>query len=247
MLIALLHRYSGNTSQQLRDRTMTSLTHPNTLARRAGLLYLLLIPLGFFGLLYVPTVLMVANDPATTYLNLQTHELSFRLSILAALCIQIIQLFIALALYDLFKTVNKRWAQLIVLFTLAAMPIALLNELSRVALLHLLNDNAFTAALSTETLHRAVQFLLTLNDDGVMIAHIFWGFWLLPMGVLILKSGYVPAFIGWLMILAFGGYVADTFAWLLIPNETYDFALFTFWGEIILPLWLVFKGVKTHS
>lgn len=226
---------------------MTHPTTPNTIARRAGLLYLLLVPLGFFGLLYVPTVLVVANDVAATYLNLQTHEMSVRLSILAALCIQLIQIFIALALYDLFKPIDKRWSQLIVLFTVAAMPIALLNELSRVAILYLINDNAFTATLAAEPLQQAVQFLLNLNDDGMMIAHIFWGFWLLPMGVLILKSGYVPAFIGWLMILAFGGYVADTLAWILLPNETYDFALFTFWGEIILPLWLVFKGVNTGT
>ena len=226
---------------------MTTQTQPNAIARRAGLLYLLLVPLGFFGLLYVPAMLLVADDPSATLFNIQSHELGYRLSILAAFCIQVIQIFIALALFDLFKPVNKRWALLIIIFTLAAMPIALLNELSRVAVLYLLHDSALTALFTDLQLQQAVLFLLDLNDDGVMIAHIFWGFWLLPMGVLILKSGFIPKFIGWLMVLAFAGYVADTFLWILVPNESYNVAVFTFWGEIILPLWLVAKGVKTEA
>ena len=73
---------------------MTTKTQPNAIARRAGLLYLLLVPLGFFGLLYVPEMLLVADNPSTTLFNIQSHELGYRLSILAAFCIQVIQIFI---------------------------------------------------------------------------------------------------------------------------------------------------------
>ena len=224
---------------------MNSTTNLNIVARRAGLLYLLLIPLGFYGLMYVPAFLLIANDAAATLMNIKANEMPFRLSILAALLIQVIQLFIALQLFQLFRSVDRMWALLIVLFTLVAMPIAMLNELSRMAILHLLHHGAAMTLLSPQQIPQAVDFLLKVNADGVMIAHIFWGLWLLPMGVLILKSRLVPSFIGWLMVLACAGYLADTLLWILLPNTTYEVAAYTFWGEIIFPLWLVFKGVNT--
>ncbi len=225
---------------------MTTLT-PNQWARQAGVLYLILAPLGFFGLMYVPVLLLVANDAAASVMNIQQHELMYRLSILAAFSIQLVQLFIALALFQLFKSVHRIWALLIVLFTVAAMPIALLNELSRIAVLYFIHENSLTELLTGEQLNQAIMFLLGLNEDGIMIAHIFWGAWLLPMGVLIFKSAMVPKWIGVLMIIAFAGYVADTLFWILVPNETIDIAVYTFWGEIILPLWLVIKGVHIKS
>ncbi|MDX1341628.1 MAG: DUF4386 domain-containing protein [Reinekea sp.] len=226
---------------------MNTQINPNSIARRAGWLYLLLIPLGFFGLMYVPEVLLVADNPQATFANIQANEMGLRLSVLAAFSIQVIQIFIALALYDLFKHVDRTWSQIIVIFTLAAMPVALLNELSRVAVLYFIHDSALTALFTTEQLQQAVLFLLDLNEDGIMIAHIFWGVWLLPMGVLILKSDFIPKIIGWMMVLAFFGYIADTVVWLLIPGETIDVALYTFYGEVILPLWLVIKGVKQNN
>ena len=224
---------------------MQPTTNLNTFARRAGLLYLLLVPLGFYGLMYVQAFLLVANDVSATLVNIQANEMHYRLSIFAALLIQVIQLFIAIQLFQLFRSVDRMWALLIVLFTLVAMPIAMLNELSRIAILHLLNNGQATALWSPQQIPQVVDFLLKLNADGVMIAHIFWGLWLLPMGVLILKSRLLPSFIGWLMVLAFAGYIADTLLWMLVPTATYEVAVYTFWGEIIFPLWLVFKGVNT--
>ncbi|MDX1475177.1 MAG: DUF4386 domain-containing protein, partial [Reinekea sp.] len=135
---------------------MNTQINPNSIARRAGWLYLLLIPLGFFGLMYVPEVLLVADNPQATFANIQANEMGLRLSVLAAFSIQVIQIFIALALYDLFKHVDRTWSQIIVIFTLAAMPVALLNELSRVAVLYFIHDSALTALFTTEQLQQAV-------------------------------------------------------------------------------------------
>ncbi|WP_320824420.1 DUF4386 domain-containing protein [Reinekea sp.] len=220
---------------------MTQTANPTTLARRAGWLYLLLVPLGVYALLYIPELIWVPGNPAQTVSRLGQHESAFRWSILAAFAIQITQLFVALALYDLFKAVNKRMAVLMVLFTLAAMPIAMFNELFHVAALYL----GAGQLASTETAQQ-VALLFQLHADGIMIAHVFWGFWLFPMGYLSAKSGFVPRPIGWLLMLASLAYVMDSILWFGAPDLSVGFAEYIGWAEIFLPLWLVTRGVKNH-
>ena len=114
-------------------------TSPLIYARIAGFLYLLMIPLGIFGILYVPSTLIVLGDAATTAGNILANESLFRLSILSALIIQLDQILLVLVLYKLLKSVNKIHALLMVVFALAAVPIAMLNELNHFAVLLLLN------------------------------------------------------------------------------------------------------------
>jgi len=226
---------------------MNMLSNPDMLARRAGFLYLLLVPLGIFGLIYVPDMILVDGDPQATFLNIVANEQTFRWSIIAAFAIQVIQLFVAISLYDLFKPINQRMAAYIVLFTLAAMPIAMLNELSHVAVLYLVNSQDIATTFSAEQIQQWVAFLLNLNSDGIMIAHVFWGLWLFPMGYLAAKSGFAPKFIGWLLMLSCVGYVADTFIWMLAPDSTFSVANYLGWSEILLPTWLLVRGLKTEK
>lgn len=219
--------------------------HPSQLlARKAGFLYLLLVPLGVFTLLYVPELIKVPGDSAQTLANIAANEGIFRASILGAFAIQITQLFVAFALYDLLKPAGERMALYIVVFTLATMPIAMLNELSNVAVLYLINDGALTTTLGPDLVEVLVNWLLELNADGVMIAHVFWGFWLFPMGYLIAKSRIIPMWIGFLFIAASFGYVIDSVAWFAFPHLNLSVAGYVGWGEILLPLWLIFKGVN---
>jgi hypothetical protein len=226
---------------------MTTQVTPMTLARRAGFLYFLLVPLGIFGLIYVPELIYVEGNAAQTLANITANESLYRWAIIAALAIQVVQLFVALALYDLLKPAGKRMASLIVLFTLAAMPIAMLNELNHVAVLYLINGAPMLDSFSQVQIEQWATVLLNLNLDGIMIAHVFWGFWLFPMGYLISKSGIIPKPIGWLFVFACFGYLADTFIWLILPESTFTVATFTGWGEIILPLWLIFKGANSET
>lgn len=222
---------------------MTFLNPTQILARKAGFLYLLLVPLGIFALLYVPETVWHPTDAKATLMAVAANEGLFRASIIGAFAIQVVQIFVALALYDLLKPAGKRMASYIVIFTLAAMPIALLNELSHVAVLYLINDSALAVTLGQETTEQLVQWLMNLNADGIMIAHVFWGFWLFPMGYLIAKSRIIPQWIGYLFILASIGYVIDTLGWFLFPEMNITMADYTGWAELLLPLWLIFKGV----
>ncbi len=223
---------------------MNEVLNPNKLARKAGLLYLLLVPLGILGIIYAQEFLMVAGDSAATLANIIANESMYRLSIVAALAIQVVQLFVAVALYDLFKPVNKRIALFIVLFTITAMPIAMLNELSQVAVLYLIGDNDLANLLTQTEVQQWVGLLLDFHIDGIMIAHVFWGFWLIPMGYLTAKSNFAPKIFGWLLMFGGFSYVADSIVWLLLPESSFRLAEISGWGEILLPLWLAVKGVN---
>lgn len=87
-------------------------------------------------------------------------------------------------------------------------------------------------------------FFLELHEKGVLIAGIFWGLWLFPMGYLVFKSGFLPRILGILLMIGCFGYLVDSFAAFLFPDAGITIAQFTFIGEVTLPLWLVTRGVN---
>jgi len=213
-------------------------TNPNKIARTAGALYLLLIPLGILGIMYVPTTLFVAEDIAATIKNITANKMLFRAGIVSALLVQVVNIFVVLFLYKLLKPVSKFHAMLMMVFILVGAPIALINELNYVAVLHLINS----ANQSPEL----IALFLDLHKSGIFIAQIFWGLWLFPMGYLIYKSGFLPKIIGILLMVGCFGYLIDSFNFFLFPNFEITVSEFTFIGELLFPLWLVFKGVKVE-
>ena len=218
--------------------------NPNKTARVAGCLYLMLFPLGIFGIIYVPSSLIVLGDAATTASNIMANELLYRLSIVTALTLQIVNIFLALALYKLLNPVDKNNAVLMVILVLVAAPIAMLNELNHVAVLLVLSGSDFLTTFSLDQVQASVPLFLNLHEHGVFIAQIFWGLWLFPMGYLIFKSNFLPLALGILMIIGGFGYLVDSFVYFIFPDFDVTVSEFTFLGELLLPLWLMFKGVN---
>jgi len=134
-----------------------------------------------------------------------------------------------------------------VIFILLGVPIAMLNELNHFVLLLLLSGADYLTVFTADQLQALVPLLLDLHEHGIMIAHIFWGLWLLPMGYLIFKSGYIPRILGVLLIIGGFGYLIDFVTFLLFPDFDVTIAEFTFIGELLLPLWLLIKGVDVEQ
>ena len=224
---------------------MTAGTHAsiNRTARLAGALYLALMPFGFFGIIYVPSVLRVNGDAATTSRNIMASEWLFRSGLVSHLISQIIFILLVLALYRLLKPVNKDHAVLMVVLALPAVPIAFLSELNHLAALSLLSsdDGTFTAS----ELQAQAMLFLDMRQNGVLLALVFWGLWLLPLGFLVFKSGFLPKLIGVLLVIAGAAYVIDSGTQLLFPRLA-TFSQFTFVGEIVFTLWLLIRGVNVE-
>ena len=219
-------------------------TSPQANARIAGLLYLTLVPLGFFGIFVASSV--VPGDAAATASRIMASESLFRLGIVSAVLVQIVNIFVVLALYRLLSPVNNGMAVLMVIFILLGIPIAMLNELNHLAVLLLMSGADYRAGFTADQVQALVPLFLDLHQLGLNIAGIFWGLWLFPMGYLVFKSGFLPQILGVLLIISCAGYLIESFAAFLFPSFDVNIALFTFWGEVLFPLWLLIKGVNVE-
>jgi hypothetical protein len=208
----------------------------NKTARIAGFLYLLVAVFSGFAN-FVRLSLVVAGDATATVNHIIASETLFRFNIVSDLIGQVFHILLALVLYELFKTVNKNGVLLMVILALVPVPIAMLNQLNQFAVLPLLSLPD----------HSQVMFFLNLQNQGVLIAQIFWGLWLFPLGYLVFKSGYIPRILGVLLIISGSGYLIDSFGKFLLPNYDLTISMFTFIGEVCLLLWLLIKGVNVEQ
>ncbi len=225
--------------------TRTASTSPLTRARVAGFLYLVANLLAPFTLLYLPSRLIVRGDAAATANNIMASESLFRFGIMSNLFNSIASIFLVLALYQLLKVANKNMASLMVIFSLAAVPIVMFNELNNLAVLQLLSGADYLKVYPTDQLQALAYLFLRLHRQGLNIAQIFWGLWLFPMGYLVFKSGFLPRILGILLMIGCFGYVIQSFAAFLGYNVSIIF--FTSWGELLFLLWLLIKGVNVEQ
>ena len=215
--------------------------------RFAGLLYALVSIPGVFALLYVPSKIIVHGDATATAANIAAHESLFRLGIAAQLISQILFLWVALALYDLLKDVNRRKALFMLGLVVVPLPIALLNELNAIAALVLVRGADFLSVFDKPQRDALAMLFLNLHSHGFGIAEIFWGLWLFPLGLLVYRSGFFPRILGVLLIVACFAYVVESFAPWVLPQ--YDDIL-SWWtaklrlGELLFMFWLLIIGAK---
>lgn len=218
--------------------------------RSAGLLYVVASVFGVFGLLYVPSKLIVHGDAAATVHNIAASETLFRLGIAANLIGQVLFIFVALALYDLLKPVNQRHALVMLTLILVAGPIALLNELNAIAALVLVRGADFLALTDQPQRDALAMLFLRLHGHGFDIAGIFWGLWLFPLGLLVYRSGFFPRILGVGLMVNCFAYPINSFTALVAPQ--YE-AIVSRWTsplqfcELAFMLWLLIMGTRQPS
>ena len=220
--------------------------NPKKTARIAGLMFLIVFVLGVFGELFVRQRLIVPGDAATTVNNIMASESLFRLSIVSDLIRQTVLVLLPLVLYKLLKSVNKNIAALMVILALVGVTIGFINKLNQIAALLLLSGVDYLTAFEADQLHAQVMFFLDLHDYGVYIPQ-FLSLWLIPLGYLVFKSGFLPRILGILLIIAGSGYLIDSVTFFLFPNFDVTISLFTFIGEVVFMLWLLIKGVDVEQ
>lgn len=216
----------------------------NRTARLAGGLYLASMPFALFGFFYVPSVLLVPGDAATTFRNIMASGWLFRSGTVSWLVAHIIFIFQVLILYRLLKPVNKDHAALMVVLALLSIPIVFLNEVNHLAVLKLVRS-ASDGTLTATQLHAQVMLFLDMRQSGVLVAQVFYGLWLLPLGILVFRSGFLPKLLAVLLVIAAAGYLIDCGTQLLFPGFA-TISQFTFVGELLFPLWLLIKGLNVE-
>ena len=143
---------------------MSSTKNPG---RFAGLLYVLTSIVGFFAMGYVPGKLIVHGNAAATANNIAASETLFRLGIAGELIGQAGFIFVALALYDLLKGVNRRHASLMVILIVVSIPIAFLNELNSIAALVLVRGADFLSIFEKPQRDALAMLFLNLHRSRI--------------------------------------------------------------------------------
>ena len=215
--------------------------------RFAGLLYIIISIPGVYAMMYVPSKLIVHANAAATATNIAAHETLFRLGIAGQLISQTGFIFVALALYALLKGVNQRHASLMVTLIVVSIPIAFLNELNSFATLLLVRGADFLSIFDQPQRDALAMLFLNLHFQGLIVAEIFWGLWLLPLALLVYRSRFLPRFLGIWLALAGFAWVLLSLTGILSP-QYYD-NVFTYtqpavFGELVFMFWLLIKGAK---
>jgi len=220
-------------------------------ARTAGRWYFVMAIVGAFCLLYVPSKIMVAGDAEATVSNILANETLFRVGILADLISQFLFIITVLYLYRLFKEVNLQYARLMVALVLAPALMAFPFELINVAVLVLLSGPGYLSAFTTSQLHAMAMFFLDISQQSTFIWEIFWGLWLIPFGLLVFKSKFIPKILGVLLLINGFSYITDSFIFLLLP--VYHDVIRKFLmapmiiGEFSIILWLLIVGARRKT
>jgi len=215
--------------------------------RFAGLLYVVMSVFGFFAMAYVPGKLMVHGDAAATVSNVATHETLFRLGIASQLIGQAGFIFVALALYQLLKGVNRRDASLMVTLIVVSIPIAFLNEVNSFAALLLIRGADFLSVVDKVQREALAMLFLNLHGRGLVVAELFWGLWLFPLGFLVYRSRFLPRFLGVWLGLAGVAWVILSLTGALAPQYVRAVDRYSqpaVFGELVFMFWLLIKGAK---
>ena len=217
-------------------------------ARVAGALYILASLVGFLRLIYIPNNLIVSGNAAATAGNIAAHETLFRWGIVSYLIAAVLFLFVTFALYRLLEPVDRRLAILMVILGgLIPTTIFVVNSVTDVAVLLFVQGADFLSAFDKPQRDASAMLFLNLHHQLDLANAIFWGIWLIPFGLLVYKSRFLPRFLGvWLMIGCFGWLVFSITGFLAPGQEE---KIFTYGqpfilGEVATMLWLVIMGAK---
>ncbi len=220
---------------------------PQKIARVAAFVFLIIFFLGMSTELFIRPGMIVTGDAAATVKNIAASESLFRLSLVSDLIRQTLLMLLPLILNKLLKPVNKTIASLMVIFALVSVPISMLNELNHFAVLLLSSGAGYLTAFKADQLNALVMFFLELRKYGTFVPQVF-SLWVLLLGYLVFKSGFLPRILGILLMLGGLCYTIQVVLFFLFPNfDATILGLFAFIGESLFYLWLLIMGVKDQK
>ncbi|WP_426702729.1 DUF4386 domain-containing protein [Rhodanobacter sp. Col0626] len=225
------------------------MTNESSLARWAGLVYLVVVVTGFFSMGYVPGKIAAPGNYEGMLANIVSHEALFRAGIAAFAVEQVAFLMLPLLLFRLLGSVHRGVAVAMVALAFTGVPIALIGVAHRLDALSLLTN---AVGLPADTAHAMAWLSLKSYGHDIFVASLFWGLWLFPFGYLVARCGMLPRILGVLLMLGGASYMVDIFGELLLPGYA-DTAFSDYVhlpaavGEIGTCLWLLVMGVRVRG
>jgi len=222
---------------------------PKRLARIAGVLYLLVGIFGGFSEGFVDPKMYVAGNAAATARNVAAYSGLVRMGVVSHLLDGTFFVFLAMTLYILLQHVQKNVARAMLVLVALATGIICLNAVFQFEGLQVATDDSYGAAFGAAGSDALVLLLLDTQHYGTLVAQVFFGLWLVPLGYLANRSGLFPKWLG--IVLVVGGicYLVDLLAAFLVPNFGQGIHAFVIIpsaiAEIAMVLYLLVVGVRS--
>lgn len=215
-------------------------------ARLAGFLWLLMFVFGPIAQI-IRDKLFIATDMEATAHNIRANEFLFRIGFVSDLIMMIIFVLLPLVLYKLLSEVNKNLSMIMVIFVMLGTSINMINLLNEFAALHLLSGAEHLSVFTDAQLQAKAMLSYDLYLHGYEIANIFFGLWLIPLGLLVYKSEFLPKVLGILLIIGGSGLLINVFVHFLFPSYMIVNIILLVpqtLAEILFTLWILIRGIN---
>jgi uncharacterized protein DUF4386 len=220
-------------------------------ARLAGALYVAMSLFAAVGLVYFPGRFVVQGDAAATASRIVAAPLLYRLWSVTDLVAGVFAIYLAMTLYQLFKDVDRNQARVLVAMLLVQVPMWFALTLTQLAPRVLLNGSSYWSVFDKPQLDALALGFLGLSSRGVGAMSAYSGLWLLPLGLLVYRSGFIPRMLGVFLIVAGCSYLISAATYFILPAYYGT----VFWGaaplyglgEISIVGWLLIKGAREDA
>ena len=222
-------------------------TSLNGTARTTGLLYLGLAVTGALGFQLVRGLLYVADDPSGTLANLVEHPSLARLGIVLELGIVLTQALTAMWFYRLFRSVDSFAAGLVAVFGMVNAVAILCSAAVLATAFDVADDQSLAVSGGAAA---TVQLLYVISGHLWGGGGLFFGLWLIPMGWLVVRSRWLPRWLGPVLMVGGVGYMLGTFVSYVFANADLVAGLLTVpatIGELWIVGYLILFGVRDHA
>lgn len=214
-------------------------------ARTAGIMLIVSFVGGALGEFFILSKLMVRNDATATASNIRASDFLFRLGFVAYLMEAICDVALVFVFYKLLSPVHKGLAQLTVLFGMVSMITFAFAEFFYYANTLVLADSDYLKVFSKEQLESLGYLLLRFYGHAGGLFLIFYGLASIIRGYLMFRSGYIPKWLGALLVVGGVGFVLRTLVLVLFPAYVSDFYMMPMVFTILcMGIWFTFKKVK---
>ena len=213
-------------------------------ARAAGILGLVSFAAGGFGEAYVPSVLIVGNDPELTAANIVASQRLFRWGFAGYLVEGLADASLTLLFFLLLRVVRKDLALLAVFYRLLGTAGFAMAQVLTFVVLSFVEHSGMPASPSRPELNDIVRLLIDLSRSAQSVFTMFYGMGSCLIGYLIYRSQFLPRWIGALVLISGVGFVLRTFSWVLAPSYSSQLLVApagVAWAA--LTLWLLIKGI----
>src|SRR5215469_432239 len=228
---------------QIAAKPMSLTEHPRLLARIAGAFYLIITACALFAYLYVRNQVIVADDMSRTAANFLAHEQLYRSGFAAAVLVVICNLPMGFILFELLKVVSRPLAQLALVFITASATIEAVNLFNYIEPLFTFSLPEYASAFDPAQRQALARGPIKMFGYLFSVSLTFFGVFCALIGMLIVRSRFLPAILGLLMILAGVTYWINSFRlFLALPIPYVQWV--TLIAELALALWLLVVGVN---